>query len=64
MTPEVLHLVGIVGAALLAGFAALVQDRHQTCSRLLYQRAIGYMFLALGVQAWMRRRPLDDSRVL
>ncbi|STM19651.1 NADH-quinone oxidoreductase subunit L [Escherichia coli] len=35
MTPEVLHLVGIVGAVtlLLAGFCRAGTDRHQTCSR-------------------------------
>jgi len=43
MAPEILHLVGIIGAVtlVLAGFAA-----YSTMSQ------IGYMFLALGVQAW------------
>ncbi|STI16782.1 NADH-quinone oxidoreductase subunit L [Escherichia coli] len=66
MTPEVLHLVGIVGAVtrLLAGFARAGTDRHQTCSRLLYHEPDGYMFLRLACRHGMRRFPLDDSRVL
>lgn len=54
MTPEVLHLVGIVGAVtlLLAGFAALVQTDIKRVLAYSTMSQIGYMFLALGVQAW------------
>ncbi|MEN1501336.1 proton-conducting transporter membrane subunit, partial [Pseudomonas aeruginosa] len=51
MTPEVLHLVGIVGAVtlLLAGFAALVQTDIKRVLAYSTMSQIGYMFLALGV---------------
>ncbi|BDH45098.1 NADH-quinone oxidoreductase subunit L [Salmonella enterica subsp. enterica serovar Choleraesuis] len=54
MTPEVLHLVGIVGAItlVLAGFAALVQTDIKRVLAYSTMSQIGYMFLALGVQAW------------
>ncbi len=54
MAPEVLHLVGIVGALtlLLAGFAALVQTDIKRVLAYSTMSQIGYMFLALGVQAW------------
>ncbi|MGV3346009.1 NADH-quinone oxidoreductase subunit L [Enterobacteriaceae bacterium LUAb1] len=54
LTPEVLHLVGIVGAVtlLLAGFAALVQTDIKRVLAYSTMSQIGYMFLALGVQAW------------
>lgn len=54
MAPEVLHLVGIVGAVtlLLAGFAALVQTDIKRVLAYSTMSQIGYMFLALGVQAW------------
>ncbi|NUU67517.1 NADH-quinone oxidoreductase subunit L [Enterobacteriaceae bacterium BIT-l23] len=54
MTPEVLHLVGIVGAVtlVLAGFAALVQTDIKRVLAYSTMSQIGYMFLALGVQAW------------
>lgn len=54
MTPEVLHLVGIVGATtlVLAGFAALVQTDIKRVLAYSTMSQIGYMFLALGVQAW------------
>ncbi len=54
MTPEVLHLVGIVGAGtlLLAGFAAMVQTDIKRVLAYSTMSQIGYMFLALGVQAW------------
>lgn len=54
MTPEVLHLVGIVGAVtlLLVGFAALVQTDIKRVLAYSTMSQIGYMFLALGVQAW------------
>ncbi|MFC0178704.1 NADH-quinone oxidoreductase subunit L [Thorsellia kenyensis] len=52
--PEVLHFVGIVGAVtlLLAGFAALVQTDIKRVLAYSTMSQIGYMFLALGVQAW------------
>ncbi|MFD1802308.1 NADH-quinone oxidoreductase subunit L [Mixta tenebrionis] len=54
MTPDVLHLVGIIGAAtlVLAGFAALVQTDIKRVLAYSTMSQIGYMFLALGVQAW------------
>ena len=54
MAPEVLHLVGIVGAVtlLLASFAALVQTDIKRVLAYSTMSQIGYMFLALGVQAW------------
>lgn len=54
MTPDVLHLVGIVGAItlVLAGFAALVQTDIKRVLAYSTMSQIGYMFLALGVQAW------------
>ncbi|TMR10968.1 proton-conducting transporter transmembrane domain-containing protein, partial [Escherichia coli] len=52
MTPEVLHLVGIVGAVslLLAGFAALVQTDINPVCAYSTMSPIGYMFLSLVVQ--------------
>lgn len=52
--PEVLHLVGVVGAITLvmAGFAALVQTDIKRVLAYSTMSQIGYMFLALGVQAW------------
>lgn len=54
MTPEILHLVGIIGAITLvmAGFAALVQTDIKRVLAYSTMSQIGYMFLALGVQAW------------
>lgn len=54
MAPEVLDLVGIVGGVtlLLAGFAALVQTDIKRVLAYSTMSQIGYMFLALGVQAW------------
>ncbi|PKH24404.1 NADH-quinone oxidoreductase subunit L [Enterobacterales bacterium CwR94] len=54
LTPDVLHLVGIVGAItlVLAGFAALVQTDIKRVLAYSTMSQIGYMFLALGVQAW------------
>ncbi|WP_075181308.1 NADH-quinone oxidoreductase subunit L [Pantoea sp. 1.19] len=54
LTPEVLHLVGIVGAVTLvmAGFSALVQTDIKRVLAYSTMSQIGYMFLALGVQAW------------
>lgn len=54
LTPEVLQLVAIVGAVtlVLAGFAALVQSDIKRVLAYSTMSQIGYMFLALGVQAW------------
>ncbi|WP_409311500.1 NADH-quinone oxidoreductase subunit L [Pectobacterium sp. B1J-3] len=54
MAPDVLHLVGIIGAVtlVLAGFAALVQTDIKRVLAYSTMSQIGYMFLALGVQAW------------
>ncbi len=54
MTPEILHLVGIIGAITLvmAGFAALVQTDIKRVLAYSTMSQIGYMFPALGVQAW------------
>ncbi|MTC59391.1 NADH-quinone oxidoreductase subunit L [Providencia rustigianii] len=54
LTPEILHLVGVVGAAtlLFAGCAALVQTDIKRVLAYSTMSQIGYMFLALGVQAW------------
>lgn len=54
MAPEILHWVGIIGAItlLLAGFSALVQTDIKRVLAYSTMSQIGYMFLALGVQAW------------
>jgi len=54
LAPEVLHLVGIVGAVtlVLAGFAALVQTDIKRILAYSTMSQLGYMFLALGVGAW------------
>ncbi|MBG3012558.1 NADH-quinone oxidoreductase subunit L [Proteus faecis] len=54
MAPEVLELVGIIGAMtlVLAGFAALVQTDIKRILAYSTMSQIGYMFLALGAQAW------------
>ena len=54
LTPEILELVGIVGGTtlVLAGFAALVQTDIKRILAYSTMSQIGYMFLALGVQAW------------
>ncbi len=54
MAPEVLHLVGMIGAVtlVLAGFAALVQTDIKRVLAYSTMSQIGYMFLALGVEAW------------
>ncbi|HHR6129084.1 TPA: NADH-quinone oxidoreductase subunit L [Providencia alcalifaciens] len=54
LTPDILHLVGVVGAVtlLFAGFAALVQTDIKRVLAYSTMSQIGYMFLALGVQAW------------
>ena len=52
--PSVLYLVGVVGAItlLVAGFAALVQTDIKRVLAYSTMSQLGYMFLALGVQAW------------
>ena len=54
MAPDILHLVGVVGAItlLLSGFAALVQTDIKRILAYSTMSQIGYMFLALGVGAW------------
>ena len=54
LAPEILELVGIVGATtlVLAGFAALVQTDIKRILAYSTMSQIGYMFLALGVGAW------------
>ncbi|GKX51011.1 NADH-quinone oxidoreductase subunit L [Budvicia aquatica] len=54
LTPEVLNLVGVIGGVtlLLAGFAALVQTDIKRVLAYSTMSQLGYMFLALGVQAW------------
>ncbi|MBX9445742.1 NADH-quinone oxidoreductase subunit L [Dickeya chrysanthemi] len=54
LAPDVLQLVANVGAVtlLLAGFAALVQTDIKRVLAYSTMSQIGYMFLALGVQAW------------
>ncbi|WWO97989.1 MAG: NADH-quinone oxidoreductase subunit L [Candidatus Dasytiphilus stammeri] len=52
--PELLHLVGIIGAITLifAGCAALAQIDIKRVLAYSTMSQVGYMFLALGVQAW------------
>ncbi len=54
LTPDILHLVGVVGAItlLLAGFTALVQTDIKRILAYSTMSQIGYMFLALGAGAW------------
>jgi NADH-quinone oxidoreductase subunit L len=54
LAPDVLLLVGIVGAITLvmAGFTALVQTDIKRILAYSTMSQIGYMFLALGVSAW------------
>ncbi|MXP67312.1 NADH-quinone oxidoreductase subunit L [Pantoea sp. Aalb] len=54
LTPEVLYIVSIIGTItlILAGFAALVQNDIKRILAYSTMSQIGYMFLALGVQAW------------
>lgn len=54
LAPEVLELVGIVGAVTLvmSGFAALVQTDIKRILAYSTMSQIGYMFLALGAGAW------------
>ena len=54
LTPEILELVGIVGAVtlVLAGFAAVVQTDIKRILAYSTMSQLGYMFLALGVAAW------------
>jgi NADH-quinone oxidoreductase subunit L len=54
MAPEVLELVGIIGAVtlVLAGFSAMVQTDIKRILAYSTMSQIGYMFLALGAGAW------------
>ncbi|MEN0677251.1 NADH-quinone oxidoreductase subunit L [Plesiomonas shigelloides] len=54
LAPDVLYLVGFIGAMtlLLSGFAALVQTDIKRILAYSTMSQIGYMFLALGISAW------------
>ena len=54
LSPDVLYLVGAVGAVtlLMAGFSALAQTDIKRVLAYSTMSQIGYMFLALGVGAW------------
>jgi NADH-quinone oxidoreductase subunit L len=54
ISPDVLFLVGVVGAVtlVLAGFCALVQTDIKRILAYSTMSQIGYMFLALGAGAW------------
>lgn len=54
LAPDVLYLVGVIGAItlFLAGFAALVQTDIKRILAYSTMSQIGYMFLALGVKAY------------
>ena len=54
LAPDVLYLVGFIGAVtlLLSGFTALVQTDIKRILAYSTMSQIGYMFLALGVSAW------------
>jgi len=54
LAPDVLYLVGVIGAVtlFLAGFAALVQTDIKRILAYSTMSQIGYMFLALGVKAY------------
>ncbi len=54
LAPDILYLVGCVGAVtlLLAGFAAMVQTDIKRILAYSTMSQIGYMFLALGVKAY------------
>ena len=54
LAPDVLYLVGFIGAVtlLLSGFVALVQTDIKRILAYSTMSQIGYMFLALGVSAW------------
>lgn len=54
LAPDVLYLVGVIGAVTLfiAGFAALVQTDIKRILAYSTMSQIGYMFLALGVKAY------------
>lgn len=54
LAPMTLELVGLIGmlTLLIAGFAALAQTDIKRVLAYSTMSQIGYMFLALGVQAW------------
>jgi NADH-quinone oxidoreductase subunit L len=54
LAPDVLYLVGVIGAItlLMAGFSALAQTDIKRILAYSTMSQIGYMFLALGVGAW------------
>lgn len=54
VTPDVLHMVGVIGAVtlVLAGFAALVQTDIKRVLAYSTMSQLGYMFLAIGATAY------------
>ncbi|ONG39527.1 NADH-quinone oxidoreductase subunit L [Alkanindiges hydrocarboniclasticus] len=54
LAPDVLYLVGVIGAItlLMAGFAALVQTDIKRVLAYSTMSQLGYMFLALGAEAY------------
>lgn len=54
LSPAVLEIVAIIGALtlLIAGFSALVQSDIKRVLAYSTMSQLGYMFLALGVEAW------------
>ncbi|MBK4775469.1 NADH-quinone oxidoreductase subunit L [Candidatus Pantoea edessiphila] len=54
LTPEILNLVGIIGAftLMIASFSALVQADIKRILAYSTMSQIGYMFLSLGLRAW------------
>lgn len=54
LAPDVLYLVGVIGAVtlLMAGFAALVQTDIKRVLAYSTMSQLGYMFLALGAEAY------------
>ncbi|VFP87248.1 NADH-quinone oxidoreductase subunit L [Candidatus Erwinia haradaeae] len=54
ITPGILNFIGGIGAftLLLAGLSALVQNNIKRILAYSTMSQLGYMFLALGVQAW------------
>ncbi|WWP02201.1 MAG: NADH-quinone oxidoreductase subunit L [Candidatus Dasytiphilus stammeri] len=54
LIPHILYVIGLIGAItlLLAGFAALMQTDVKKILAYSTMSQIGYMFLAIGIQAW------------
>ncbi len=66
LAPEVLHLVGVVGAVtlVLAGFAALVQTDIKRVLAYSTMSQIGYMFWLSCASLGCCDFPPDDARFL